>query len=784
MAAPVWVTPPGDLGKIVEGEFYQIQLNAANAVSYSFHSGLLPDGIEVKANGTVEGYPSNYNYIQGVPSEVGKDVTRKFVVRALSDDGLVSDRVFELTVTGQDAPVIDTLPAENLGAYFDGDYFNQQLTATDNDPNDTLTWKIVSGALPDGLTLTVNGLLTGYIEPVPTLDGAPGFDVNEFDIGSFDFRTLSENKNYQFRVQVTDGKSIDTKTYTLFVYTRASLTADNDEITADNFAPTADSSTIESLFTADQTTLRIPALLTTGGDLGTFIHDNYYSIQFVAKDFDGDAVEFSSTGTLPPGLTLDADSGWLSGYIPSQAATKTTYNFSVSVSKKNISGYTSSSVAFSMLVIGDIDDEIIWPDTNLGILKTGQISELDIIAEIPSGKSVNYELLSGSASKLPQGLKLDERGFILGRASFEIFMLDTGDTTFDVGDIRTGETTFDREYTFTVRAYSNDGVIDTFETFTITVQPSSFKPYESVYIRALPTPEQRTIYETLIQNADDIPADDIYRPTDFSFGKQSDIRFLVATGLEPSAEFKYMQAVSKNHWNNTLRFGDLKTARALDSSGNVKYEVVYIELIDKAEGVDPVSGNPAPAAQRIDLKAQKGWDRKVRTSELWPKVSSSNFTVDQGSYRYAYPNAIENMRERFKTFIGSAILERTVLPDWMQSKQDDGTILGWTLGAPIVYCKPGTSNRIKFLLEKRTEIDLKKISFEADRYILDNNLSKYFDRENSKYTVTDETTFDADSSTETVFDGGSTEFYADVDVYVDQDVDDKYIKFPQVDVFR
>ena len=91
MTAPVWVTPPGDLGTVVEGEFYQVQLNADNANSYKYLSGVLPDGIRVTQNGVLEGNPKNYDYIQGVPSEISKDVTSKFVVRAVSLDGTVAD---------------------------------------------------------------------------------------------------------------------------------------------------------------------------------------------------------------------------------------------------------------------------------------------------------------------------------------------------------------------------------------------------------------------------------------------------------------------------------------------------------------------------------------------------------------------------------------------------------------------------------------------------------------------------------------------------------------------
>ena len=161
MTAPIWVTPPGDLGTVIEGEFYQVQLNADNANSYKYLSGVLPDGIRVTQNGVLEGNPKNYDYIQGVPSEISKDVTSKFVVRAVSLDGTVADRVFEMTVTGQDAPVIDDTPGSNLGVYFDGDLVDIQLTATDPDPNDTLTWALQIGNIPSGVTVSNTGRIYG-----------------------------------------------------------------------------------------------------------------------------------------------------------------------------------------------------------------------------------------------------------------------------------------------------------------------------------------------------------------------------------------------------------------------------------------------------------------------------------------------------------------------------------------------------------------------------------------------------------------------------------------------
>ena len=288
MAAPVWITPPGDLGTVVEGEFYQIQLNADNANSYKYLSGVLPVGIRVTTNGVVEGNPKNYDYIQGVPAEVAKDVTSKFVVRAVSLDGTVADRVFEMTVTGQDAPIIDSTPASNLGAYFDGELVDVQLTATDPDPLDTLTWSLQSGQLPSGVTVSSTGKIYGYIEPIPDIQGDAGFDKTNFDMTAWDFRTKGVNTNYQFTVKVTDGKDIDLKTYTLYAVSRNVVTADMDLVTADNIASSNTNIDIQQLLDASQTNIRQPVLITQTLGLGRVKDNNVFNFQFIGKDFDGD----------------------------------------------------------------------------------------------------------------------------------------------------------------------------------------------------------------------------------------------------------------------------------------------------------------------------------------------------------------------------------------------------------------------------------------------------------------------------------------------------------------
>ena len=208
--------------------------------------------------------------------------------------------------------------------------------------------------------------------------------------------------------------------------------------------------------------------------------------------------------------------------------------------------------------------------------------------------------------------------------------------------------------------------------------------------------------------------------------------------------------------------------------------------MDNKQGVDPTTGLSASPALRQDVRSNTTtWANPISVDQTSTDVSNGHYLASGANDYYVYPNSIENMRSRLKTDIGYQVLERKVLPDWMKDKQADDTVLGWTLAAPIVYCKPGTSAKIKYRLEQRIKtanLDIKKISFEVDRFILDNNLSKYFDKVSQQFTTTAETSFDLGGPT-TTFDGDGTRFMASLDVYVDKDAGDKYIKFPQVGPF-
>lgn len=481
MTQPTWTTPAGNLGVIPEGIFYSTPVVAtANGddVFFRLIAGELPDGVQVTENGQLEGVPKNVVKVQGVPQQVSRDITSKFAIRAYTKNpngtvARIADRTFSITVTGQDVPDFVT-PAGNVGTFYDGSEASIQIEFSDSDPDDRVTIRLLSGTLPTGLALNPQtGLISGVIAPLVGPPGSvpAGYDASEYSAYPYDFSTRSLSTNYQFTLEISDGKQSNIRTFEIYVYSRDSMSADTTDFTADN-----------TFITADVVPTRTPILLTPAGDLGAVRADNFYAFKFNAIDFDGDPIEYSVTvgpgvgfdaddspydtvgfdrGTfaLPPGLAINPDTGWFYGYIPDQGATELTYRFAIRVFKANNPSIISPYYYFTITITGDVDTEVLWltaPD--LGTINNGAISTFSVEAVNTGGRALQYRLESGSNSRLPQGLTLLPSGNIVGRVSFNTFAIDGGITTFDKNlntRLNIDETTFDLEFNFTVNAYAS-----------------------------------------------------------------------------------------------------------------------------------------------------------------------------------------------------------------------------------------------------------------------------------------------------------------------------------------
>jgi len=796
MAQPVWITPAGDLGTIAENLFFQVPIEATDPdgpkVLYSLIAGKLPEGVQVTKNGSIEGVPLAYARVKGVPTEVAENVTSSFAVRATSTvDGQINDRTFSLTVTGQDIPEFTT-PAGSLGTFFDGDVINLTIGFSDQDPGDVAVISVDNGELPPGLTINpTTGVISGYILPISNLpdDATAGFDASEFDLYPFSFQTRSINKTYEFTLRISDGKDQNLRTFSMFVVSRDSLTADTTDFTADNDVLTADLSPQRTPLITNYPAADPPY---AAGYIGLFRHDNFFAYQFEGLDLDGDAFEFEiesgDSSDIPPGLVFDRFTGWLTGFFPDQGATERDYSFAITIYKKDNNQVVSEPYQYSMTVIGNIESSVNWltgtlipdrdvndPIYSLGTIDNGAISMLAIKATNPSGRLLQFKLKAGSYPStpgqynlLPQGLQLLSSGAISGRVSFNTFAIDGGTTTFDkltTTRLSNAETTFDKAFDFTVVAYSSDGLVSVSRKFRITVDREYNSPYQGLYIKAMPDQTDRNFVNSLLQDTDIIDPERVYRADDPYFGIATNVIYNHAYSLDTATLDEYLLALSKNHFRKKIILGPIKTAQALNPDGTVEYEVVYSEIVDTG-----VNSKGESAAQSI----------------TWPvDIPNLDDTV--------YPNSLVNMRDQVIDTVGQT---STVLPLWMTTKQTDGRVLGFTKAWVICYAQPGESNRISYNIRTQFGEILNRVDFISDRYILDNQLTKNWvpnedstDGGNWNPSPPLSTTFNADQTTNptssgnaTTFDGNSLRFTSPVDIYGKTDDYDKYLVFPKTNI--
>ena len=353
---PTWTVPNNyNIGSFSERitVSYSLPVSGDASLTTTVISGELPAGLRLESNAIV-----------GTPYEIARSKSSLFVIRARTTAGVL-DRTFNITIEGPDNPNWVTpagrLPVGPNGVYFilDSSIIDFQLLATDPDlpAGDTLSYYIASGdgELPPGIRLTTDGRLTGVVDPILALDVTDreaGYDETPFGRNPFDFSTNSDsgidsfyydmtvydyavptrgpvklNRMYEFYVTVTDNVSSTKRRFQIYVV-------------GDDF-PRSDNTIMKAgdgIYTADITYLRTPLWLTPA-DLGVRRANNYQTVYLNVLDpnsIQGELKYFLETinddntpSVLPPGLTLDEDTGELAGIIPYQPAVTKEYKFTI-----------------------------------------------------------------------------------------------------------------------------------------------------------------------------------------------------------------------------------------------------------------------------------------------------------------------------------------------------------------------------------------------------------------------------------------------------------------------
>jgi hypothetical protein len=434
-------------------------------------------------------------------------------------------------------------------------------------------------------------------------------------------------------------------------------------------------------YSADMVNKYDPILLDPSGNLTTTVSNNFYAFKFDAYDPNGREIFYRlSSGSLPPGLTLNSNTGFIYGYVESEF--DATYTFGIEAYIPAQFGEFISYVnTYNVFVYGRTPSINLWltPDL-IGIIEPGLPSELQVAASSNIVQNFVYALEDG---QLPPGLKLSETGLIIGRPAFSIF----------------GAGVTSRRYDFTISATGGEIVnpqggvyqIVLRRNFHIIVERTYTLPYNDIYIQAYPPAETQGIISGILSDGDSMPSSLIYRFEDPYFGISDTLTYLHATGLNVANSQIYFNSMQENHYQRYLTVGPFKTAVAKNADQSVRYEVVFCEFID-------------------DLVNDEGESVGMEVG----------FPPNRGGISVVYPNSLDNMRDRIYTDIGRV---NKRLPLWMRSRQSNGKILGFVPAWVICYTQPNASGEIAYRLNQKWGQYLDLINFELDRYNLDQGLT-------------------------------------------------------------
>lgn len=292
MSTVNWLTQKGNLGTIPESQFYSLQLDAVDSdeqpLFYSLISGVVPPGMYVTRAGILSGTPV-------LTSNADTESTFSFTIRATNPDGVVADRAFFISISNNTGPDL-VLPADLIGAWFDGTLLSYQFTYTNDNPNSIPTFKIISGEAPPGVTLSASGLLRGYIDLVAINTATLGYEQQKVDESIYDPKTISTDRFYNFRVQISDGLKFQTKNVRILVVSKGNFTADNDFTFINN-----------SFINIDADNKYRPIILNTPDSLPTLVSGSTFAYRFLAYDPEDEEISWEIDELAFSGLDdLDA----------------------------------------------------------------------------------------------------------------------------------------------------------------------------------------------------------------------------------------------------------------------------------------------------------------------------------------------------------------------------------------------------------------------------------------------------------------------------------------------
>jgi hypothetical protein len=257
----------------------------------------------------------------------------------------------------------------------------------------------------------------------------------------------------------------------------------------------------------------------------------------------------------------------------------------------------SAAKTFTIDIIGEVDSTIrfITPG-DLGEIPANFTSELSVVATTTVKNAVlTYTLIGG---RLPPGLTLVDDGTIQGKVNQYATETSPGLTTFDNNDCSFDNfnTSVDRDYTFIVLAQDQFQYSAVTKIFTISVTTPNDLLYSNIYVKPFLKNSKRLELTDFFTNPDIFERNLIYRPSDLSFGVQTELKMLMYPGIETKNAAEYAAALGRSS-KKRYRFGNIKKSIAkTPGTNNVIYEAVYVEILDNMEN------NTGSIPKTIDIR--------------------------------------------------------------------------------------------------------------------------------------------------------------------------------------
>ena len=463
-------------------------------------------------------------------------------------------------------------------------------------------------------------------------------------------------------------------------------------------------------------------------------------------------LQVGTVSAIPPGMQFDQGTGEVFGVVPYQPAITKSYTFTVTATRLSDRGEIANSKrTFNVQILGEIDSVMSWiSPSNLGSIGANFVSSLSVNAiSTVTDSAILYVLESGS---LPPGLTLALDGEIVGKVTQfgtinnpGILTLDGSDLTFD-----DNTTTIDKSYTFTIQARDILSYSAISRTFTLGIDTPNDRLYSNLTVRPFLKQSQRDLFRSFITDSNIFPASSIYRPSDTSFGIQSDLKMLVFAGIETKSAAEVVSALGRNHKTKKFKLGEVKKAKAkLEGTTTVVYEVIYVDVIDPLEiGKVALPAVIATSNSNRLITVDQNNEFYVgpfnEDNQHWSQPDPFSVSIDSNAVyagdpatNFRYPASIALWRDRIKSI---GLKERQYLPLWMRTIQD-GEVqeLDYVKAIPLCFCKPGTADDILLNIKNRA-FDFKQLDYVIDRYIIDSvtgySADKYIVFKNDRTTIT------------------------------------------------